>query len=124
VALVESELWRRRKQPQKARELIEKSAANADATQRYRVLQQLATIDAAGDPVRAAETLSTMAKEYPNDLWPLEQLAEIALTQNDFSALQKYEEALKRLEGNEGSLWRFYRGMRLARLSSGLNEAQ
>ncbi len=124
VALVEADLWRRRGQPERARKILEQSVSSADSTKRYRILRELATIDTAFDLGRAAQSLAELVKEYPKDLWAVEQLAELALTQNDLAGLQKHEEALKRLEGNEGSLWRFYRGMRLARSGSDLDDAQ
>jgi tetratricopeptide (TPR) repeat protein len=67
----------------------------------------------------ARRVLEELAEQFPQELQFPERLAEMALNERDFDQAARWEEVLHRLEGADGSVWRYVRARRMAALASG-----
>lgn len=96
-----------------ALEQLESSRVNATEDDRV----NLALLSAAlhrqlGNNQEAEAVLAQAYEEAPKDLRVLENLAQLALISKQWDTLAKLEGALKTTEGDDGSRWKAFRGMR------------
>jgi len=75
-----------------------------------------------GNVEAASRMLEELAAQFPQEIQFPERLAEMALNERDFEAAAKWEEVLHRLEGPDGSVWRYVRARRMAAQASGTDD--
>jgi Flp pilus assembly protein TadD len=113
VRSLEAEICRRNKDYVRCENILGELIDAADAAEAHDVRRRLALVALEQDEERGRQQLSALARQYPENPWALNQLADRALSRHDYDRLAEYDQALRELEGNEGALWRFYRAMRL-----------
>ncbi len=118
ISLLEAELHRRRSDFAACRKILQSHADDASDTEKPIWLRRIASVKLQAADGDIKTFLTAIVDKYPNDLWSREQLAELALQKKDFADLEQRELALQAIEGADGSLWRFFRGMRLASKAS------
>src|SRR5262249_9655674 len=69
----------------------------------------------------ARTVLADLAARYPDNLQLLQNLADLALDANDLTEAQKWEKRIHEIEGDSGTLWRYYHVRQLL-LSKGASE--
>lgn len=69
---------------------------------------------AAGKAQHAKDELELLHRRHPGHLRVVQLMAELAWEESDLEALELNERRLRKLEGPEGTLWRFFRGLRLS----------
>ena len=95
------------------------------AADRPPVLNELATACyRLGDRVRAAQIMNRLAQLQPDNLDTLGRLASLALGAGGPLAVQKIAEQIKKLEGPEGTLWRYVEAAQLIRQASMTDQAR
>jgi tetratricopeptide (TPR) repeat protein len=79
----------------------------------------------AGEPARAAELAEALAAEQPRDLLPQMALFDAAARADDAALMERALEAIRRVEGEGGALWRYARaGLLLRRARAEAAKAQ
>jgi tetratricopeptide (TPR) repeat protein len=122
ILSLEVELCRRRKDYDRAGRLLTGLIVDSKGHDRYNLRRQLAIIEVERGGDGSEAELRALAKDYPNDPWPIERLADLALSRQDFSRLAELDAILEAIEGSNGTLWRFYRAMRLIRQAEDGND--
>lgn len=75
-----------------------------------------------GDSSAARQSLEKLHALQPDRLDAARDLAELALEQQAFEQVERWEAELKRIEGEPGCHWRYYRAWRLAIQSTGADD--
>jgi tetratricopeptide (TPR) repeat protein len=120
TSLVHARLLLARRRAGDARRALEAALVKAPRAERAEVEFQLALLDVeTGNRQQARRQLARLAKEHPDDLRFVQFLAELALEGRDAEQLEHSVRHLRRLEGVDGTLWRFFEAQRLALLASG-----
>ncbi len=112
--LLETELLSRRGQYDTAVERLAKGMPGLSANDRPAAQRRLAFLHLAhgkADLARAA--FNQLVKDEPRDQRLLQLLDEMALDRGELDEAQKYEDRLRDLEGDIGTVWRLYRAQRL-----------
>ena len=97
-----------------ARATLTEAVGGADTSAKTRLVAALA--DLYQQTMRAAEakaSLASLLASHPDNLVTAEKLAAAAWQTRDFDLLEKTEQTLKRLEGEDGIQWRYYGCLRL-----------
>jgi tetratricopeptide (TPR) repeat protein len=70
-------------------------------------------LNQSGDRPAARDLLRKLADKRPDDMRVAGRLVELAWEEKDFVDAERWEERLKVLEGEDGTMWRYTRGKRL-----------
>jgi tetratricopeptide (TPR) repeat protein len=122
VRLLELQIYRRQKNYDGAKALLLTLLKESTGEEERDLRRQLAMLELEHDDAGGRQALLALAQRYPDSPWPLERLADLAFAARDDQALAKYESALQKAEGPDGSIWRFYRAMRLLNQASDPND--
>ncbi len=97
-------------------ERVLRSALDVEGTEQpTEIGLRLALVLLAGGKVQPAkEELESLYRRHSEHLRVVQLLAELAWEEADFEALEVNERRLRKLEGPRGTLWRFFRGLRLS----------
>jgi Flp pilus assembly protein TadD len=123
VRALEVELRRRQKEYDRCKVLLSGLIADAEGTEKYNLQRQLALIELERDEKEGQRQLLALAEQYPESPWAFDRLADLALLTRDYAQLAEFERALEVLEGRDGTLWRFYRAMRIVNDDEQLSQA-
>jgi cellulose synthase operon protein C len=113
--ILRAELLAQRQEYAKASQVLQRALPSLKGNQRIVAWQRLARLGLeAGQLNRVRQLLAQEAAQSANpDLRLVEELAECSLEAGDWKDLARWEKTLHTLEGERGSLWRYYRGRRL-----------
>src|SRR5262249_20156526 len=93
---------------------LEQGAERFTAGERQQLEDAIAAaFQAVGDRKEAARLWARLAQQRPHDLNVCLHLFELALDTGDEPGMIRQQEAMKRLEGEQGVLWRFAKACRL-----------
>ncbi len=116
VVAIEAELLARRKQPDAARQLLEKRIAAAEAAPAEVAQLQAKIADlelSLGNLDAARRRLRDSHQAQPTIPGSLQRLGDLAIQVRDLADLKLCEDKLKEIEGNDSSLWRYFQAVRL-----------
>lgn len=114
LTMAQAELLRHRGKLREAIALFEQTLEGATDASRESLLRRLvsAYIEI-GSIAKARERLNEARTLKASDLWVYEKAADLALMAGDATDLQRCESELTELEGPIGTLWRYFRALRL-----------
>lgn len=115
VGLLRADLHQSRGQLPEARRVLTDAGARAAGTGQRALLQlETAELDLLGGQWdEARRLLSELVESHPEQLTLVEQLARLDLVRGDLPGVEKWEDRLREIEGQEGASWRYYRARRL-----------
>ena len=114
TTLVASELLALRQDYAGARELLRRAIVDRSPSQQFVLRSKMVELNQrAGKMNQARDELLVLHKNYPDQLGIVRQLAILALVEGDDGDLERWDTELERIEGSEGSLWRYFRARRL-----------
>jgi tetratricopeptide (TPR) repeat protein len=115
IGLIEAELLARRGQTLEAEYKLEGLLGTlTEESQKQEVRWRLIALELnTGQLSEVRGRLTSLAESHPNDFRVWTALAELALRQGELGQVASYETQLRRVEGDSGSIWRFFRVMRL-----------
>lgn len=122
VALTQAELLTRRKQSDLAERVLRDALKSAEPASQALLRSRLAKLQIAdGHASDAIASLHGLAEAAPDSssLADLQQFAELALDTHDYPAAEHWENRLAAVEGQDGTLWRFFRARRLLESTPG-----
>lgn len=100
--------------PDEAVSVLSKAADNAPANAQPQLAIALARLlNQVGRHAQSFETLETAHEKAPYNLQIVDTLANMAWLDQDWKKLEKYEDWLKTVEGDDGTLWKAYKAQRL-----------
>ena len=106
--ILASELLALRKDYKGARQLLQETDARKPPSQRFMLQAKMVELrQRAGETDQARSELEALHKLKPNHIEIVRRLASHALAAGDETGLEHWESELKRIEGPQGSLWRF-----------------
>jgi len=106
-----------------ARAILESSLASLSDTAKAAVANQLVELDLRqGKRGDARRRLEEAAAREPDNLQTLDTLAQLLADERDWKGLEDVERRLKKVEGEDGTLWREYRARRLLFESAELDD--
>jgi len=113
--LLRAEIFAERKQFNEAKQALDEGIKSLSGNKRIAAIRRLVQIGLqSGEFNQLRDRLSQeVGQSERPDLQLVEQVAEMALEARDFDQLTRWEEQLIELEGERGSLWRYYRAERL-----------
>ena len=120
LLLLEVDLLVGRKQLDKAQQALEAALrGQISDDERRAVTHRLVSLYLTqGDRVRARTLLADLAKGTSTDLRSLELLVELAFDANDANDAEQWQRQLREREGQDGTIWRFYRGQNVLRAAA------
>ena len=125
VALFESRLAMEAGRLDDSRKILVAALPKLSDKGKSLVTTQLVELDLRqGNRAEARRRLEESAANDPNNLQTLDSLAQILADDRDWKALEAVESNLKKIEGEEGTLWRAYRARRLLVQSTELDDPQ
>jgi exosortase len=125
VALFESRLAMEAGRLDDSRKILVSALPKLSDKGKSLVTAQLVELDLRqGNRAEARRSLEESAAHDPNNLQALDSLAQILADDRDWKALEAVENSLKKIEGEEGTLWRAYRARRLLVQSTELDDPQ
>lgn len=93
---------------------LERAVEQAGAAGRLRILRRLVSLEIQGGDIDSARRrLDELRTEKAPEFWVYVSSSELALIAGDIARLQECDSALEALEGPNGTLWRYYRALRL-----------
>ncbi len=99
---------------QEAQDELNEFLAKCQGSQRIVAAREVAKLHLLLGNVEAAKSLLLqLHRDAPDDLAVLSSLASLAWASGDWQVLKKYESALRGVEGESGTVWRFHRAERL-----------
>jgi exosortase len=108
-----------------SRKILESSLASLAGKGKTQVNTQLVELDLRqGNRADARRRLEESAALVPSNLQILDTLAQVLADDRDWKALEEIENRLKKIEGDDGTLWRAYRARRLLAESNELDDPQ
>lgn len=117
IDLIQVELLYRRGQAEDAIRILQEVSKNAKGQERQMALHRLSNLYVdEGQPDKALEVLREWNATEPKNLHPLQQLADTALYQDRTDDLKKWADSIREVEGESGTLWRYYQGMYLVQV--------
>jgi exosortase len=123
VALFESRLAMEAGRLDDARKILVSALATLPDKDKPLVTTQLVELDLRqGKRADARQRLEESAARDPNNLQTLDSLAQVAADERDWKAVEGVENRLKKIEGDDGTLWRAYRARRLLVQSTELDD--
>jgi tetratricopeptide (TPR) repeat protein len=106
------EILERNQDYEAARQRLEDFAAEGLEVERQDLIPRLISLELEGGYVQEArQRLSRMREQGPTTVPLLEFGATLAMQGKDWQELDKYIRALERLEGANGTVWRFYQAL-------------
>jgi Flp pilus assembly protein TadD len=124
VRALEAEICRRNKDYDRCKSILSGLIHDAEAAEKRDLRWRLALVELEHDEAQGRRQLVALAADYPEDLRPLERLADLSLSRHEYDLLAQYELALNDVEGSNGTLWRFYRAMRLVNQATEARDEQ
>jgi exosortase len=125
IALFESRLALEAGRLDESRAILMKALPTIPDKDKSVVDTQLIEIDLRqGKRADARQRLEAQSAREPDNLQKLDTLAQVVADDRDWKALEEIENRLKKIEGNDGTLWRAYRARRLLVESSELDDPQ
>lgn len=123
VTLFESRLAIEAGHLDEARAILTKADASLSDKTKALVATQLVEVDLRqGKRADARRRLEEQSAREPENLQVLDTLAQVAADDRDWKALEEIETRLKKIEGDDGTLWRDYRARRLLTVSTDLDD--
>lgn len=111
--LLKTALLFARKQFDDADDLLSKSLPQVTEEERFSLEYRRAILHlSTGKVARARSELASLANLQPRNIALVQLLADLALDARDLGELERWEAQLQRLEGQDGTAWRFYRAHR------------
>ncbi|MFC1757884.1 tetratricopeptide repeat protein, partial [Planctomycetota bacterium] len=117
--LVSSDLLSTRGRFERAREVLSSMAATNDAERRQLRTARVQLEIRAGDSERINTALLKELQADPQNLQLLGQLTDLAFEENRNDEFAKWLSELRRIEGENGTQWRYYQARQLLRDSNG-----
>jgi exosortase len=124
IPLFESRLAIETGRLDEARAMLTKAeAASLPDKAKALIATQLVEVDLRqGKRADARRRLEEQAAREPDNLQVLDTLAQVAADDRDWKVLEEIESRLKKVEGDDGTLWRDYRARRLLSQSTDLDD--
>jgi exosortase len=123
IPLFESRLAMEAGRLDEARTVLTKAYASLPETSKPLLNTLLVELDLRqGKRADARRRLEEQSAREPNNLQVLDTLAQIVADERDWKTLEEIEARLKKIEGDDGTLWRDYRARRLLSQSTDLDD--
>ncbi len=107
-------IWMQRNEVDRARQTIQEALPKLPADQRHALQLLLVDLERdVGNFPAMLEKLQELRQQDETDLDVLRRLADFALRTRAWEDLAQYEQDLHKIEGDQGTLWRYYRARRL-----------
>lgn len=116
-ALFRADLFSRRGDDVQAVTILQDAMATIPESDRWSVRHRMAQLMArAGQLKEAHQEFVELTAQQPRDLQLLEELTELSLDTQNLKEAEQREQQLQTLEGENGTLWRWFRARRLLQL--------
>lgn len=123
TVLLQAQVCALRREHDKGRKLLAAALESAPPREQPNLRQALAdSFLNEGHWEEAREQLSAMVQADPSLTQPIETLAELAIRLNEWGEAERWENEMRRIEGNDGTNWRVYRAHRLIGQASGASD--
>ncbi len=119
-----AEILANRSQESEATTLLQSALATRPEPDRSAIQQRLVQmLLRQGKLDEGRKMLAELATQHPENVQWMEELADLALDARDLTDAERWEQKIHLLEGDQGSIWRYYRARRLL-LTTGTNAKQ
>ncbi len=125
ACLLKAQLCVSRKQPEEARKVLAAALKALPEEARSVIRHRLVRLDAQeGKADLVREHLLEGAQTKSPDLASLVQLAGMALEKRDLAEVEQWESKLRKIEGEDGVFWQYYRAYRLLAEATGPEDGE